>query len=87
MINKHLERCSTSGLPWWYSGEKSACRGNRFDSWSGTIPHVLKQLSPQTTAADPTRRTAHALQQEKPPRWEAHALQRRPSAANTKPED
>ena len=43
------------GLPWWSSGEDSACwcRGHRSHPWSGKIPHAAGQLSPcaQTTEA------------------------------------
>ena len=34
-------------LPWWLSGEESACQCRRggFDPWSGKIPHAAEQLS------------------------------------------
>ena len=45
----------SGGLPWWLSGEDSACRCRRhsFDSWSGKIPHAEEQLSPWATATEP----------------------------------
>ena len=52
MINKHSKRRSTLVCPWRRSGEESACRGDGFDSWSGTIPQVLEQLSPQATTTE-----------------------------------
>ena len=57
------------GLPWWSSGEESACqcRGHRFDPWSGMIPHASDQLSPYATAAKSAHSRACALQQEEPP--------------------
>ena len=35
------------GLPWWSSGEESACqcRGHRFNPWFQKIPHAMGQLS------------------------------------------
>ena len=46
------------------------CRGYQFDPWSGKIPHAAEQLSPGATLPIPCSR-ASALQQEKPPQWEA----------------
>ena len=69
---------SIQGLPWWYSGWESTCqcREYGFDPWSGKIPHASKQLSLCTTATE-----AHVPgacgPQEKPPQWEARALQQR----------
>ena len=43
------------GLPWWLSGNESACqcRRHRFDPRSGKIPHAAEQLSPFTTTIEP----------------------------------
>ena len=43
------------GLPCWLSGKKSICQCGRcgFNPWSGKIPHVMEQLSPSTTTAEP----------------------------------
>ena len=44
-----------SGLPWWRSGQESACqcRGHGFDPWSGRIPPASEQLSPCATTTEP----------------------------------
>ena len=46
---------SVLGLPWWCSGEESACqyRGHRFEPWSRKIPHATEQLSPCATTTEP----------------------------------
>ena len=46
------------GLPWWRSGEESACQceGHGFEPWSGKIPHAAEQLSPCATTTEPTCR-------------------------------
>ena len=43
------------GLPWWPSGRQSACQcgGHRSTPWSGGIPPVMEQLSPDSTATEP----------------------------------
>ena len=43
------------GLPWWLSGQESACQRGRheFNPWSGNIPHSADQLSLCTTATEP----------------------------------
>ena len=45
---KGLFKKGSKGLPWWSSGQESACqcRGHKFDLWSGKIPHAARQLSP-----------------------------------------
>ena len=65
-------------LPWWLSGDESACRCRRhgfFDPWSRKIPHATGQLSPRATQPSGHDWTHHprarALQQETPPLWEA----------------
>ena len=59
-----------TGLPWWYSGwESCQCRAHRFSPWSGNVPHAMEQLSPCTTITE--AHTPRALQQGKPPHWEA----------------
>ena len=42
-------------LPWWLSGEESACQCRRhgFDPWSGKIPHAVEQLSQRATTIEP----------------------------------
>ena len=44
-----------AGLPWWLSGEESACQGgrHRFHPWSGKIPRAAEQLSPCATTTEP----------------------------------
>ena len=73
---------------WWCSGGESTCQcgGHGFDPWSGRIPHAAEQLSPVhynywACALEPTSHNywarvprARALQQEKPPQWEARTL-------------
>ena len=48
-----------AGLPWWRSGEESACqcRGQGFEVWSGKISHAVEQLSPCTTTTEPALRS------------------------------
>ena len=73
------------------------CRGHGFDPWSGKIPRATEQLSLCATTTEPASRnywspcattteahapTARALQQEKPPQWEARAAQRRVAPAS-----
>ena len=45
------------GLPWWLSGNESACQCRRqgFDPWSGKIPHATEQVSPGATTTEPAR--------------------------------
>ena len=57
--------------------------GHGFDPWSGNVPHATEQLSPWATttelvlqspgavSTEPWRPRACALQQEKPPQWQA----------------
>ena len=41
------------GLPWWLSGEESACHcRSRFDPRTGMIPHDIEQLGPCTTTIE-----------------------------------
>ena len=61
----------------------------QFDPWSRKIPHATERLRPGATTIEPvftslepqllslcaTATEACALQQDKPPQWEAHALQ------------
>ena len=48
---------------------QTACqgRGQRFDPWSGKIPHVVGQLSPWVTTTEDAALSSRALQQEQPP--------------------
>ena len=76
-------------VPWWLTGKESTCqfRGHGFDSWSRKIPHVPQQLRPCAVTTEPmlwspraltteaVTTEACALQQEKPPQWEAWTLQ------------
>ena len=82
---------NSSGLPWWSSGEESACQCRRhgYYPWSGktTRPHAAGQLSPCTTTTEPElcspgaanteacEPRTSAPQHEKPPQWEACAPQ------------
>ena len=43
--------------------------------------HKPQLLSPHATTTEACLPRAHALQQEKPPQWETHALQRRVAPA------
>ena len=81
-----------TGLPWWSSGWEypCQCRGHVCDLWSRKIPHAAEQLSPGATT-EPTPYSCWslctlqpALCNEKPPQWEAHAPQQRPSTAKNK---
>ena len=66
------------------------CRGHGFDPWSRKIPHIMKwqsQCAPNTEPTHLSLRAAtsevhmpSASQQEKPPRWEAHATQQKGSS-------
>ena len=69
-------KSSPEGIPRWPSGKESTCqcRRHRFDPWSGKIPHAAGHLSLCTTTTESMHPRAHALQQEKPPQWEAQAL-------------
>ena len=42
------------GLPWWHSGQESACqcRAHGFEPWSGKNSHAAEQLSLCTTATE-----------------------------------
>ena len=48
-------KASKIGLPWWPSGQESACqcRGHGFQPWSGKIPHAAEPLSPCATTTEP----------------------------------
>ena len=65
------------GLPCLSSGWESACQwsGHGFHPLSQRIPHASGQLSPCATTTEPASPGTHALQQEKPLQWEAHAQQ------------
>ena len=64
-------------LPLWSYGRESACQCSRhmFDTWSGKILHAVEHLSPGTTATEPAHARGGAPRKEKPPQWEACALQ------------
>ena len=78
----------STGLLWWLSGKESVCqcRTHGFNSWSEKLPHAVEQLSPCVETTEPVlwslgaataeahELRAHALQQEKPLQWEAHAM-------------
>ena len=46
---------SGTGLPWWCSGEESACqcRGHGLETWSEKIPHATEQVSLCATTTEP----------------------------------
>ena len=46
------------------------------------MARVLQLLSPRAATTEARAPRAHALQQEKPPQWEAHAPQRRVAPAH-----
>ena len=83
----HKSKCDIKsvgmGLPWWFTGSESTCqcRVRGFGPWSGRILHAAEQLSPYTATTEAPELEACALQQEKPPQWEAHALYQGPSTA------
>ena len=94
------------GLPWWLSGKEPTCQSRRHGSIHGLgrciCCAVAKPMGHNYWAyaqqlMRPKCPRHHAAQQEKPPQWEAHALQlksscnerepaqqRRPSAAKEK---
>ena len=57
--SRDVSKCSypkqVRGLPWWHSGQESACqcRGHGFEPWSGKIPHAMEQLNPYATTTEP----------------------------------
>ena len=51
------------GLPWWCSGQESACRGHRFEPWSRKIPRAAEQLSLCTTTTKPALFSLSSLNQ------------------------
>ena len=65
-----------------------------FNPWSGKILHAAEQLSQYTKITEPTLWSlwaenaeapalrTHALQQEKPPQWQAYVLQRSTALAH-----
>ena len=56
-------------------------QGTQVEPWSGKIPHATEQLSPCATTTEAQAPRACALQQEKPPQWEARTQQRRVAPA------
>ena len=75
-IGKSVDRESRSGLPWWLSGEESACpcRGHRFGPWPGKIPHATGQLSLCAMTTESRPQSACSAREE-PPLWQAWAPQ------------
>ena len=55
----------------------ASSRGHGFDHWSGKIPHTAEQVSLYATTTEARVPRVHAPHQEKPPQWEARALQPR----------
>ena len=70
---------ASSGLPWWSSGQESACqhRGHGLSPWcrKGWIPHATQQLSLCATTTEPLRPRGRTLKQERPRQWKACAPQ------------
>ena len=56
-------------------GTVSHYRGHVFNPWSRKIPHAAEQLSLCTTTTEAHVPRSWALQQKKPPQWEAKSLQ------------
>ena len=58
-----LVKTISSGLPWWSSGQESACqcRGHGFDLYSWKIPFAAGQLSPCATTTQPVQRNYWSL--------------------------
>ena len=84
---------SAVGLPWWLSGEESACqfRRHRFDPWSERIPHAPQLLSLGSAARKlqllkPTCPRAGAPQQEKPQQKEVCVPHLESSPCSLQPE-
>ena len=78
-LNISFKKCWAE-LPWWLSGKESSCwfRRHKFNPWSRKLLHAVEQLShichncwacslePRSyNCWKPSRRRAHALQQEK----------------------
>ena len=89
------------GLPWWCSGQESACRlyiiyikcrEHGFDSGSRKIPHALEQLSSRATTTEPTCEGPRAAITEpvclEPVSWNkrSHCNQREPKQSNEYPD-
>ena len=51
-LSNSNKRCL--GVPWWLSGEESACQYERhsFHLWSGRIPHVMGRLDPSISTTE-----------------------------------
>jgi len=51
----HSKNSEFLELPWWLSGEESACQCRRHgsDPWSGNISHAMGQLNPCAPTAEP----------------------------------
>ena len=82
------------GLPWWLSGKESTCQCRRHGSVPGLgrsiCRGVTKPMSDNYWAhvpqlIKPKYPRHHAPQQEKPPQWEAHALQLKSRLKKRKP--
>ena len=75
---------SLQGLPWWCSGQESACqcRGHGFELWSRKIPHAMEQQSPRATTTEARMPRAHTLQQRV---THARCNQRKPAHRNKDP--
>ena len=80
----HSINISWTELPWWVSGEESACQRRRqgFNLCPGKTPCAVGQLSLRARTTEPTlwspgatASETRAARHEKPRRWEAHALQ------------
>ena len=67
------------GLSWWLSSKDSTCqcRRQRFDPWSGTIPHATEQLSLCATVVEPVLQSPGTTTTEPSYRnyWSPHILE------------
>ena len=61
------------GPPWWLSGKRVGLpmQRQRFNPWSGKIPHASEQLSSWVTTTEPVLYSPSS-ETEKPMQWEAH---------------
>ena len=67
--NKQTNKKTTGGgLPWWCSGQESACqfRGHRFHPWTVMILHATEQLSSCATTTEPVLHNKRSHLNEKP---------------------
>ena len=67
---------------WSLVWEDPTCRGPTEPKSHNYWAHKPQLLSPHATTTEARAPRARALQQEKPPQWEAHALQQKVAPAH-----